>query len=68
MKITSFEDFLKEEHGKTYLGTDDAMPEAFDSWLAELDGEDYMSFGELYGESIKAEMEEKADSFNEINR
>lgn len=34
------EDKLKEEHAKDYHGTDDDMPDAYDSWLMDLDLED----------------------------
>lgn len=32
-----FENFLKEWHAKSYQGTDDDMPEAFEGWLADRD-------------------------------
>lgn len=50
--MESFEDFLKEVHAEEYLGTDDNMPDAFDNWLGELDGEDYIKWGDLYGQKM----------------
>lgn len=34
------EDKLKEEHAKDYHGTDDDMPDAFESWLEDLSGQE----------------------------
>ncbi len=48
----SFEDFLKEKHAKNYTGTDDDMPDAFDNWLGQLDGQEYMDFAQEWGDSI----------------
>lgn len=33
---TEEEDKLKEAHGKEYMGTDDDMPDAYDSWITDL--------------------------------
>lgn len=41
-----FIDFLKEIHAKTYLGTDDNMPDAFEAWLSSMDTEHIMYFAE----------------------
>lgn len=35
------EEKLKEEHAKDYHGTDDDMPDAYESWLEDLDLTDY---------------------------
>lgn len=51
MKET-FEDFLKEKHAEDYTGTDDDMPDAFDAWLGNLDGDDYMTFAQEYGDKM----------------
>jgi hypothetical protein len=45
-KIT-FEQFLKDLFGSTYQGTDDDMPDAFDSWVSKLDTEDIMKLAEV---------------------
>lgn len=29
---------------------DDNMPDFFNNWLANLDGEDYIKYGQMYGE------------------
>lgn len=35
MNKKDFEDYLKEIHAEDYHGTDDDMPDAFDSWLGD---------------------------------
>lgn len=42
----TFEEYLKEEHAKSYYGTDDNMPDAFDHWLSCLDANDVMELAE----------------------
>ena len=42
---TPFEDFLKEEHASNYHGTDDDMPDAFDHWISNLQGDEYIELG-----------------------
>lgn len=48
MKIlpTSFEDFLKDEFLSEYSGVKDTFEEDFDAWLAGLDGNEYIQYGE----------------------
>lgn len=41
---------LQELHAQDYMGTDDDMPDYFDSWLCTLNGEDYIKYGQSYGE------------------
>lgn len=53
MTHMTFLEFLKEHHATTYIGTDDDMPDAFDSWLAQLDGEEYIDLGEQYGDTLR---------------
>jgi hypothetical protein len=51
-KLTqSFEDFLKYLHDETFTGTGDDAPEAFDTWLADFDGETWMECAEDYAKS-----------------
>jgi hypothetical protein len=45
----TFESFLQERHSKKYIGTDDDMPDAFDSWVAQLDADEFIHYGELFG-------------------
>lgn len=41
-----FEDYLRSEHAKIYTGTDDAMPDAFEGWLTELDIDELIALGD----------------------
>lgn len=36
-QIKTFEDYLRVLHAESYEGTDDYMPEAFESWLLKFD-------------------------------
>lgn len=46
----TFEDFLKEVHFKIFIQVlDDDLVEDFDNWLENLDGEEYIKWGEFYG-------------------
>lgn len=40
-----FEDFLRDKHAEEYKGLDDDMEEDFEAWLVNLEGEDYISYG-----------------------
>lgn len=57
MKYQTFEDYLKDIHAATYAGTDDAMPDSFDSWLESLDGEDYLTYGDAYGRKLQGNIQ-----------
>lgn len=47
-----FEKYLQWIHAKTYMGTDDDMPDAFDDWMGSLDGEDYLRHGEAFSKFL----------------
>jgi hypothetical protein len=49
MTFKNFEDYLQNKHGANYAGLDDDMPDKFDTWLSELDGEEYINFADEYG-------------------
>ena len=50
MENQTFEDFLQDIHIRLYpLVQDDDLPDHFEKWLGELDGEDYIRWGELHG-------------------
>ena len=38
------EDYLKEIHAKNYHGTDDNMPDDFESWISNLDVEEVIKY------------------------
>ncbi len=51
--MKTFEEYLEEicfQINPTVL--DDNMSDFFDNWLGELDGEDYIKWGELYGKEM----------------
>lgn len=56
----SFEGWLKDKHAQTYTGTDDAMPDAFDAWLADLDNEAVIGLGEQYGDWVALQEAKKS--------
>lgn len=45
----SFEEFLEEIFSNNYSGTDDDMPERFDTWISNLDIQDVIDYAALYG-------------------
>lgn len=42
----TFEKYLQNIHTNNYMGTDDDMPEAFETWLSELDTEELMNYAD----------------------
>ncbi len=49
MKDT-FEDYLKDVHAENYTGTDDDMPDSFDTWLTELQVDTLIDWAQLFAE------------------
>jgi hypothetical protein len=47
--MKNFTEYLQNEHGKDYHGTDDDMPDAFDNWLTDLQVDDLINYGNMYG-------------------
>lgn len=52
----SFYEFLQNRHARDYHGTDDDMPDAFDTWLTDLQADDWITLGELFGACTKVEI------------
>lgn len=52
----NFEDYLRDIHAEDYSGLNDDMAEDFDDWLSELDGEDYIEYGNEYGKYLTKEL------------
>lgn len=49
----TFEDYLKEVCFKINPSVlDDDMPDFFDNWLSDLEGEDYTRYAELFGQEM----------------
>ena len=49
--MITFEDYLEEQFEKNCSDgiLDDEMLEEFDNWLSNLDGEEFIHYGQLYG-------------------
>jgi hypothetical protein len=56
------ENYLKDIHAENYTGTDDDMPDAFDSWIQDLDVDTLIAYADEYAdkrvENVKKEIEE----------
>jgi hypothetical protein len=51
--MKTFENYLEEICFKINPAIlDDDMSDFFDNWLGELEGEDYMKYGELFGQEM----------------
>jgi hypothetical protein len=50
MKPHTFFEFLQERHAESYHGTDDNMPDAFESWLGDLQIDNWVILGDEFGE------------------
>jgi len=47
-----FEDFLKEIHAKNYMGTDDDMPDSFESFITDLDNEELIEHANVFSKIL----------------
>jgi hypothetical protein len=50
MKYDNFTEFLQDQHAEEYHGLDDEMPDAFDSWLVELDVDTMIEYADKYAQ------------------
>lgn len=63
----TFDEFLKEVHGRDYHGTDDDMPDDFEHWFGHLEIEDICEYADEAIEDTEREMiEEKIDTVDTI--
>ena len=46
--MKTFEDYLKEVHGKSYMGLDDDMPDAYQDWVSNLDQDEIIDIADKY--------------------
>ena len=46
--IKTFEDFLMEKHAEQYVGTKDCMVDDSADWIANLDVEDFIKYGDMF--------------------
>lgn len=63
---TPFEDFLKEEHARNYSGTDDDMYDAFESWLAQLEIDEFISLGNRAMNRLSNELKQEATEVEQV--
>ena len=65
--MQTFENFLEDKFSELEIGIlDDDLPDAFSAWLENLDGEEYMEFGQQYGEKCWIEAKEEIlDAFGD---
>jgi len=47
-----FEEYLKLVHANEYHGLDDDMPDAFNDFLGDLDGEEYIEYGNTFAKML----------------
>jgi hypothetical protein len=68
MKVeNTFEDFLMEKHSEQYVGLGDDMPDDFSDWLSNLDIDEFLDYGTLYGlEMNRKGYKEAADDTKKI--
>ena len=49
----SFIEYLKNQHAKSYMGTDDDMSDHFDNWVSNLDTQELIDYADDYANYIK---------------
>ena len=47
-----FEEYLKEIHSEEYIGNDDDMPDSFNDFICNLEGEDYIEHGKAFAKIL----------------
>lgn len=66
MYFNSFEEYLQEVFSKSYMGTDDDMPDRFDHWLENQDVSDIMEYAQHFrNETTEKLIEEIPDEYGE---
>ena len=50
--MQNFEDFLKEIHADSYMGTDDDMSDDFENWLGGQSAEELITLADLWTKNI----------------
>lgn len=49
----TFREFLQDHHSSFYVGSDDDMPDAYDSWTSDLQADEWEDLGEQYGVMLR---------------
>ena len=58
MRTDTFENYLEDVHADDYHGTDDDMPDAYESWLERLEIEDLLEYAEDFGKKLNKKIKE----------
>lgn len=51
-----FEDFLMERHAAQYVGAKDAMVDDCESWLQDLEVDDFIKYGDMFAKKQSKEL------------
>lgn len=62
MKYKTFEEYMGNIHAQNYAGTDDDMQDSFDKFMQDLQVDEWLQYGDEYGEYCK--IEGQADGLN----
>ena len=54
--MENFEDYLREIHAKDYHGTDDNMPDSFESWVSNLEVEEVIEYANDIVEELNSKL------------
>jgi len=69
--MKTFEQFLKEKHSETYMGTDDEINNKFELWLSELQVDNLLVYADDFINSIRQkdreELIEKIKNYYKTN-
>jgi len=60
MKTNEFEEFLRERHMEECPGTKDFLIEDFERWISNLDIDQWLNYGEWFGNLKTKQEAEKA--------
>jgi hypothetical protein len=72
-----FEDYLAEKFMEDFHGTKDQYEDAFDNWLSDRDGDDYINYANEFGVRLVGQITKdyeddvvgnNADAYKAINR
>ena len=47
--MKTFQEYLREIHATSYMGTDDNMPDAFEKWMSDLSVDEWLVHGNGFG-------------------
>jgi hypothetical protein len=60
--MNNFETFLQDKHSEDYRGFDDDMPDAYDEWLCNLDGEEYIMYAQMWMSQTMHELTKRTNA------